>query len=389
MSYVDVMDPDFCEVARTRGTAVVVGQWDRTVDAVVRRLVQDGWSVILPVRSRLERERRLAGIDGSSQLRKVLADPQGSALAGVAALATGGTGFDAVILICEADIRLTSLGDLTSREWVEALTFDMSSHLDAAEGALRLLRDDGTYVIATVDSSHPGEEAGIIPVIAVARSILARMLDEREPSKRITVRSIVLRRVRSGDDSDPWVTEDGTVAHVGRAPAEVSSLLSSRRTPESMRGGLPGWRLQRVRGYIESHIEERITLADMAGAAQLSPFHFCRCFAATVGLSPGRYLVERRVERAKRLLGEGGLSLVEVALACGFAGQSHFTTAFRKSAGETPGRWRERVLDEANQIAAALDDTLPLPRRSVWLRTARPTSSVLVDAPGTRPGADR
>ncbi len=66
-------------------------------------------------------------------------------------------------------------------------------------------------------------------------------------------------------------------------------------------------------------------LADEAG---LSTFHFAKMFKASFGVPPHRYVTERRIARAKALLAEGRTSLAGIALACGFASQSHFTRRF-------------------------------------------------------------
>ncbi|MEA2631209.1 MAG: AraC family transcriptional regulator [Chloroflexota bacterium] len=75
--------------------------------------------------------------------------------------------------------------------------------------------------------------------------------------------------------------------------------------------------------------------------ARLSPYHFARQFKAATGLPPHRYVIARRVERAKQLLQRGGdPSLAEVAACAGFADQSVFYHHFRRLVGVTPGRFR-------------------------------------------------
>jgi AraC family transcriptional regulator len=79
----------------------------------------------------------------------------------------------------------------------------------------------------------------------------------------------------------------------------------------------------------------------MAAVARLSPYHFARQFKAATGLPPHRYVIARRVERAKQLLqGGGDPSLAEVAAHAGFSDQSQFCHHFRRLVGVTPGRFR-------------------------------------------------
>ena len=103
---------------------------------------------------------------------------------------------------------------------------------------------------------------------------------------------------------------------------------------------LPRPRMRRVQDYIEAHLAEDMSLAELAGVACLSPSHFSRSFKQATGTGPQRYTVRRRVERAKELLRCTEDSLAGIAAATGFADQSHFTTAFRREVGVTPGRFR-------------------------------------------------
>lgn len=115
----------------------------------------------------------------------------------------------------------------------------------------------------------------------------------------------------------------------------------SGRRRETFRGGLAGSKLRRATEFIDEHLESDLSLADIAASAGLSRYHFARAFKRATGLTPQRYLIERRIERAGRLLAESELPLVEVAARAGFKNQSHFTTLFRRLKRVTPGAWRE------------------------------------------------
>ena len=86
-------------------------------------------------------------------------------------------------------------------------------------------------------------------------------------------------------------------------------------------------------------MDDPVAIADLAGLVNLSPGHFARMFLRTLGMTPHRWLLTCRIERAKTLL-KGSLPLVEVASTCGFVDQSHFTNVFRGLEGVTPGAWR-------------------------------------------------
>jgi len=100
--------------------------------------------------------------------------------------------------------------------------------------------------------------------------------------------------------------------------------------------GLTRNQARHVLDYIESHLSHDLTLGELANIADLSLYHFARMFKRTLGMAPHRYVLERRVERAKAMLRSTGTSLVEISLSTGFASQSHFTSTFRRLVGPTP-----------------------------------------------------
>jgi AraC family transcriptional regulator len=104
---------------------------------------------------------------------------------------------------------------------------------------------------------------------------------------------------------------------------------------------LPQWRLRRVKAYVDAHLGEDIDVVDLAAAAGFSQRHFARSFLREVGETPHRWLMRRRLEKAKELLVSTDQPLCFVADSCGFASQSHLTTVLKQSTGMTPDRWRK------------------------------------------------
>jgi AraC family transcriptional regulator len=100
-------------------------------------------------------------------------------------------------------------------------------------------------------------------------------------------------------------------------------------------------RLQRVLDYIEASLDTDIRLEELAAQACLSPYHFSRLFREATGLSPHRYVIDRRVQAARQELARSNFSLVEIALQFGFGSQANFTRVFRKATSLTPGQYRE------------------------------------------------
>jgi AraC family transcriptional regulator len=100
--------------------------------------------------------------------------------------------------------------------------------------------------------------------------------------------------------------------------------------------GLTRNQARRVLDYIESNLSRELTLNELAGIAELSLHHFARMFKKTIGVAPYRYVLERRVERAKLMLRSARASLVDISLSVGFYSQSHFTSTFGRMVGATP-----------------------------------------------------
>ncbi|MFC5742073.1 helix-turn-helix domain-containing protein [Dyella tabacisoli] len=101
---------------------------------------------------------------------------------------------------------------------------------------------------------------------------------------------------------------------------------------------LPAWRLRHVLEYIEAHLDEDLTLAELASVAGFSLSHFKPLFKQAVGMPVHRFVLERRVERARMRLLEGGMSLTEIALEAGFAHPSHMARCMRRVLGLSPSQ---------------------------------------------------
>ena len=122
----------------------------------------------------------------------------------------------------------------------------------------------------------------------------------------------------------------------------VRFLLLGERPSGQPRGPatLTRRKLSRVRELIESRLNGDLSLQELAAEVGYSRSHFLRAFHATTGVTPHRYVLNRRIEHARRLLAETNLSIAQVAYRCGFSSQAHLTVAFRKVCGLTPGEYR-------------------------------------------------
>ena len=114
--------------------------------------------------------------------------------------------------------------------------------------------------------------------------------------------------------------------------------------PSSGRQSLDARRLRHVLELIESTLSEPLAVGALAASVELSSGYFARAFTRTVGCTPHRYVMERRLERARRTLDRGEATLADVALACGFSSHAHLTRAFRAEYGLPPSAARRSRL---------------------------------------------
>ena len=110
---------------------------------------------------------------------------------------------------------------------------------------------------------------------------------------------------------------------------------------ELSRAGLVDRRLRRAIEFMHDNCGRELSLAEIASAAYVSEFHFARLFKKITGLTPHVYLAGLRIERARKLLAESDLAIIEVGAAVGYASQSHFTKVFREATGMTPRAFRQ------------------------------------------------
>lgn len=143
------------------------------------------------------------------------------------------------------------------------------------------------------------------------------------------------------------------VDHIGKAfNAHLAQRYGRMRMPRSsVAGGLTPWQLRRARDTINARLDQDVSLAQLASDCGLSTSHFARAFARSTGIPPHRWVMHRRVDRAKELM-RTDASLAEIALMCGFSDQSHLTRVFSQAVGITPGRWRESQLMEGLDMAS-------------------------------------
>ncbi|MEI2577672.1 AraC family transcriptional regulator [Scytonema sp. PRP1] len=118
---------------------------------------------------------------------------------------------------------------------------------------------------------------------------------------------------------------------------------ASPPTIKNYTNALPPSKLREVIEYINENLSQDLSLAELAAVVNLSPNYFVTLFKRSTGLSPHQYVIHCRVERAKALLAENKLPIIEVCDRVGFQNPSHFTAVFRRFMGTTPKAYREET----------------------------------------------
>ena len=110
------------------------------------------------------------------------------------------------------------------------------------------------------------------------------------------------------------------------------------------RGGMPSARLKRVLEYVEANLGEDISLSALAEVACMGSHYFCDLFKQSIGISPHRFVLRQKLERAKKLLRDPKTSVIAISAVLGFADQSYFTKVFHKAVGVTPTEFRANLI---------------------------------------------
>ena len=132
------------------------------------------------------------------------------------------------------------------------------------------------------------------------------------------------------------------VSLVGIEEVILELLLAGGRESAPRHGLAPSW-LLRIRELLHDQGTGRVTLTELSRCAGRHPVQISRQFHRHFGCTISAYLRRIRIARAQSLLAHGGLDIAEIALACGFSDQSHFTNAFRRLAGMPPHRYRQEL----------------------------------------------
>lgn len=130
-------------------------------------------------------------------------------------------------------------------------------------------------------------------------------------------------------------------------PSQPSTCTKApNRAGKFLTGGLAPWQVKRITAYVQDHISGSISLGDLARLVNLSASYFPVAFKTVFGVSPHNYILQQRIEHAKKQMMMSDAPLSEIALACGLSDQAHLSRTFRRITGTTPSAWRRFILRE-------------------------------------------
>jgi YesN/AraC family two-component response regulator len=238
-------------------------------------------------------------------------------------------------------------GDVTTRSSLKAGLYGYARVLEAkdSEQAIEILQERATWDIdlAIVDDALPRQSG--LEVLRLAK--------RRWPSVPVVITTAVgseelaVQALRAGasDYLKKPIEGDMLRATVKRLTTSRGEMVGPSATFDGIRSDVRGMHpnVRRAILFLLEHFSQEITLADVARAAALSRFHFCRLFHHETGVSLHQYLNTLRVNRAKVLLADRYLRITEVAYAVGFNDLSHFDRVFRRLVNKSPREYRRSL----------------------------------------------
>jgi AraC family transcriptional regulator len=204
-------------------------------------------------------------------------------------------------------------------------------------------------VSRTLVVAPKGDEPATIASLTVSVETLHRFVGEEDLRSRVSqlretypavrfdpvlaamVKAVAAASEVGADDLYAQSAAQFIAAHV-LAPHSADSAKSS--------GALSSRQLETILTYMRENLAQPVSLDDLASLVSFSRFHFVRCFKATTGSTPYRYLTELRIDLARKYLESGNDTIARVGQRCGFSGSEHFSRSFRRIVGCTPSQYR-------------------------------------------------
>lgn len=212
----------------------------------------------------------------------------------------------------------------------------------------------GFDVVPKATTYRSIETAGFFIILAYKQPLASRIMAEYTSGKEVELVPGQVQASAKGLGLAQAVRELFADRHVGGALylESVATLIMEHiiRQRSNLSGQLnrvPDFlvlkKLKTAIEYIQDNLQSELSLDGIARTVGLSSYYFAHAFKATTGIPPYQYVLQCRVERAKKLLCDPSRSIAEIAYEVGFGNQSHMTTVFRKTLQVTPNVYRQQV----------------------------------------------
>ncbi len=236
-----------------------------------------------------------------------------------------------------------------------------SSSVDFGDGRVSLSGTAGSFYVAPAGAEarwHSEGEHQLL-MLAAPETVVREMLssedgaDHGDPLRAIYGRDIFETNLstymnsiwRESQHTGPGASLmlDGLFSMLlGTLSRHSASAHKPRAKIESP--PLDARRIARVTEYIDAHLADDVSIAQLAKIACLSREHFSRCFKAATNMTPHRFVIGRRIELSMQLLADRQNTLADIAYACGFSNQAHYSTQFKAQIGMAPGAYRATIV---------------------------------------------
>ena len=198
----------------------------------------------------------------------------------------------------------------------------------------------GTSVLQTIKRFFPStlvilmtgfgtEDLAVQALRGGARDYIRKPVDFLDLHSRVAA-LLALRRAEMTHRLNPYVHQTDPAAHWPLPETDLKTTEHGRAILKALR-------------YMDKHLDGGISLADVARAAGMSKYHFCRRFKASTGVYFREYLTQRRIAKAKELLQDTGRTVTDIFREVGFKDMTHFGRVFKKLEGKLPSEFRRRV----------------------------------------------
>jgi AraC-like DNA-binding protein/mannose-6-phosphate isomerase-like protein (cupin superfamily) len=246
----------------------------------------------------------------------------------------------------EFEFLLMTQGSARIRVEGAALTLGAGEAVLISSGALHSADGEGERALCRSVVFHPRLLGGVDSVFW--QRLAAPLLEDKTFRYQRLTRDGGWQEAFIDHMTQAWhAVAEETADYENEARYRISKafrLLADSRAvsaaPAVGREGLAAERTKVMMGYIHAHYAEELTLEDVAASASVSKSLCLRSFRSTIGLTPMRYAVRYRLERAAELLTDTDLQAGQIAAACGFSDISYFTRAFREEQGCAPLAYR-------------------------------------------------